>query len=76
MKIAILIVKFFVLGALFIVSNYSLALKDPSQFAIFSELYLNWLESFFNNSMQVTGYVVQFDWLPRANETIPNFLNR
>lgn len=70
MKIAILIIKFFFVGALFIVSNYALELSDPAQFDEFTELYSNWLHNIFDNTLSVTSYVVQFDWLPNPNQTI------
>lgn len=64
MKAAIFLIKFLLIGALFIVSNENLALKDPGNFERFSSLYASWLGSVFDNGKQITGYVVQAHWVP------------
>ena len=64
MKIIMALVMFLVLGALFIVSNENLILRDEGDFDKFSELYYDWLSGLFDNGRQITGYVVNSEWLP------------
>ena len=66
MKIQIVIIKFIVLGALFIISNQNLHLAVASERAIFFDAYSSWFTNIVDQLVQVTGYVVRFDWLPRA----------
>ena len=65
MKIQIVIVKLFVLGALFIISNHNLHLGILQEREIFLSSYGAWLSNLAHQIVQVTGYVVRFDWLPR-----------
>jgi len=70
MKILMLIVMFLFLGALFIISNNNLYLKESENLVIFKSLYHNWLSHVYDNSLKLTGHVVNLDWLPDTNETI------
>lgn len=65
MKTAIIIVKLLVLSALFIISNQNLHLLVPVERAVFFESYIGWIDSIFNQIVDVTGYVVKFEWLPK-----------
>jgi hypothetical protein len=56
--------KFFLVGALFIISNGNLYLGKPEDFATFKNLYLGWLGNIFNYFSDLTGYIVSSKWLP------------
>lgn len=64
MKILMLAVMFFVLSALFIVSEKNLSLGNNSDKEVFSKGYYSWLNKTFENSKSVAGFVVKMDWLP------------
>jgi len=64
MKIYLVLLKFFFIGALFIVSNHQLYLSDSSDLMTFKEMYIGWLESVFNQASHVTSYVIHSNWLP------------
>ncbi len=64
MKIYLVIIKFFFIGALFIVSNHVLYLSNPVDFLTFKQLYFNWLENIFDSGSEITAYVVNSNWLP------------
>jgi hypothetical protein len=65
MKLAIVLVKLFVLGALFIISNQNLHLLVSEERGVFFDSYSEWIGSLFNQAVDVTGYVVKFEWLPK-----------
>ncbi len=60
-------IKFFLFGALFIVSNNQLYLNNPSDFAEFSDIYFSWLGTMGSNLKTATGYVVLLEWMPDTN---------
>ena len=59
-----LLIIFLILGAFFIISNENLALSDRTNFDVFKDLYYEWLINLFENSKEITGYVINSDWLP------------
>lgn len=65
MKIQIVLVKLVVLGALFIISNQNIHLAVAAERELFLNSYSFWLTNIFHQFVQVTSYVVRFDWLPR-----------
>lgn len=69
MKIWIFLIKFLFIGALFIVSNNHLYLSDPTDFDSFVGLFHTWLANIFLHSLQITGYVINSEWLPPGNES-------
>lgn len=69
MKIALLILKLLFLGALFIISNHELYLKEAADRETFFDLYYDWIRSMVNQGFDVTAYVVKFEWLPDINHT-------
>ncbi|MCH7568880.1 MAG: hypothetical protein IIA87_05670 [Nanoarchaeota archaeon] len=69
MKTAMFIIKFLLLGALFIVSNEDLALKEKDNFNEFTGLYSDWLGSLFEHGKDLTGYIVKVDWLPKTENS-------
>jgi len=68
MKVSLIVLKLLFLGALFIISNQELYLKDTSDRDTFLNLYSSWLNTLFEQGLKVTSYVVKFEWLP-INET-------
>jgi len=64
MKILMLVLIFFVLSALFIVSEKKLSLGNSLDKELFSKYYYSWMNKTFENSKGVAGFVVKMDWLP------------
>lgn len=69
MKIQIMIVKLLVLGALFIISNQNLHIGVAEERQLFFNEYLGWANSLISQVVDVTGYVVKFEWLPSTSES-------
>ncbi len=65
MKIFLFIIIFFILGALFIISNNNLALINKGNLNTFSVLYVKWLDDIYSNTYSLTGKIIQLDWLPK-----------
>lgn len=65
MKIAMVIVKLLILGALFIISNQNLHLLVDEEREIFFDYYSGWIENLIHQGVDITGYVIKFEWLPR-----------
>lgn len=59
------IVKIFILGALFIISNQNLHLGVSQEREIFLDAYLGWITNIMDNILDATGYVIKFEWLPK-----------
>ena len=68
MKFLMLIVMFFMVGGLFIVSENNLYMGDNKDLNTFSELYISWLDNTANNVKTITGNIINLDWLPK-NQT-------
>ncbi|OIO81062.1 hypothetical protein AUJ84_01835 [Candidatus Pacearchaeota archaeon CG1_02_32_132] len=64
MKILIVVVKLLFLGALFIISNNNIHLTDSGERDIFFNYYSGWINTMFNQGVELTGYLVKFEWLP------------
>jgi len=64
MKFWIFIVKFLVIGALFLVSNNNLHLGDVDERTVFLEMYGSWIGDLYEQTLVITGYVVNSEWLP------------
>lgn len=69
MKVTLVILKLLFLGALFIVSNHNLHLSYEAERNTFFQLYSAWIENLANQGVQVSSYVVKFEWLPDLNDT-------
>ena len=69
MKIYISILKFFFIGALFIVSNEHLYLSNSVDVGTFFNMFYDWLENLFGHGMEITGYVINSEWLPGNTTT-------
>ncbi len=70
MKLSIIVVKFLFIGALLIIANFNLHLRDPAEREAFVNMYTDWLHSLFLQGKEVTGYVIKFEWMPGADQTI------
>ena len=65
MKVVILIlIKFFFISALFIISNEELQLRDPVDRETFFNTYHIWLGNLFSQSVELAGSVINLKWLP------------
>lgn len=72
MKLIIILIKFFFVGTLFIVSNNNLHLGIDSERQAFFDISLSWLHELFDNVKDLTGYVVNSEWLPNASDSSVN----
>ena len=68
MKIIIFVLMFLLIGALFIISENNLALKDADSRVRLKNIYISWVNKIFDNSKDLVGYVVKLDWLPKDIE--------
>lgn len=60
---------FFVISALFIISNDNLYMYKQENIVKFVDLYLDWVNQVFLNSQKVTGEVVKLEWLPENSSS-------
>jgi hypothetical protein len=66
MRIFLIVILFFVLGALLIIANGDLALVESGNFETFSKLYLGWLDGIYDNLKTLTGNAAESSWLPET----------
>ena len=59
------IIKVFILGALLILSNQNLHIGISSERQVFFDSYTGWITSIVDQVVDVTGYVIKFEWLPK-----------
>jgi len=64
--------KFIFIGALFIVSNQNLHLKNPEELSQFIDLFVAWLSTILSHASKITGYVANSEWLPQNIILAPN----
>ncbi len=64
MKVLLILIKIFAIGALLIISNQGLAISDAGNRDIFIEDYSSWLSHLFEKSLSIASYVVKSEWLP------------
>ncbi len=55
---------FFVIGALFVISNNNLGMYKQENIKKFSEFYIEWINQVYVNTQTLTGEVVKMKWLP------------
>lgn len=67
MKILLILIKIFVIGALLIISNQSLSLNVDANRVHFVEEYSLWLTHLFEKGLSIASYVVKNEWLPEAS---------
>ena len=66
MKIIMFFIILLMIGALFIVSNKNLALKNSENIPLFMSYYSSWIRQLFSNGVGATGFVVKMEWLPNS----------
>jgi hypothetical protein len=67
MRILVFIFLFLFLGAMFVVSENSLALVNQENRDDFFGLYEEWIDNFFVNIKTITGDVVGLEWFPKES---------
>ncbi len=70
MKVPIVILKLLFLGALFIISNHNLHLGVDVEREVFFDYYYTWVGNLFDQGIDVTSYVVRFEWLPNEENIV------
>jgi hypothetical protein len=65
MKFIMFVMMFFVLSALLIISNNNFGLSDKENIVKFGNIYVKWMDKFFDNIWVTTGNAVKLDWFPR-----------
>lgn len=64
MRTLIVIISFFIIGALFIISNNNLQMYKNENLPVFGQMYVNWLGQLFSNTQKISGEAVKLNWLP------------
>jgi hypothetical protein len=67
MKLYILVIMFFLLGAFFIISEKELSLNTSESRQEFFKAYIGWMDQVVDNAKHLSGYVIKLDWLPKNN---------
>ena len=74
MRIMLFVIKFFLLGAFFIIGNQNLALSHPENRQAFITQYQDWIYDVASNLNSLTGYIVRVEWLPQTGEKKENVI--
>jgi hypothetical protein len=69
MRLLLLFFCFFIVGALFILSNGDLSLANKEETLVFGELYYTWLSELIENFNVISGQAVGLEWLPDINNS-------
>ncbi|MEK6915259.1 MAG: hypothetical protein AABW89_01805 [Nanoarchaeota archaeon] len=64
MKLILILMKIFVIGALLIISNQGLAMEISENRTHFVEEYSLWINHLFEKGLSIASYVVKNEWLP------------
>ena len=64
MKILIILLMFFIIGALFVISNNNLVMYKYENIEKFSEFYIEWINQIYINIQVLTGDTIDLKWLP------------
>jgi len=68
MKVFLLIlIKFLLISALFIISNGNLHVRDSVERGVFFDAYATWMKNVFTQGADIVGYVVNSQWLPNED---------
>ena len=67
MKVLLILIKIFVIGALLIISNQGLSIDTSENRAIFVHDYSLWVSSLFEKGLSIASYVVKNEWLPETS---------
>jgi len=71
MRVGMFIFKFLFLGALFIIANEDLHLNDQMDRDAFMNTFYTWVDTLYQHSLQIVGYVVDSEWLPQEDARGP-----
>lgn len=66
MRIALILMKIFVIGALLIISNQGLALGVSENREHFVVEYASWVTHLFEKGLSIASYVIKNEWLPET----------
>lgn len=66
MKLVLILMKIFVIGALLIISNQGLAMSLEENREHFLVEYVSWITHLFEKSMSIASYVIKNEWLPET----------
>ncbi len=66
MKVLLILIKIFVIGALLIISNQGLSMDSAENRALFVEDYSLWLSHLFEKGLSIASYVFKNEWLPET----------
>ena len=67
MRTILIVMMFFALGALIIISNNNLAMHQKENVSNFSVLYIDWMNQIYVNFQSITGSVVKLSWFPNSS---------
>ena len=68
MRLLIFAMKFFFIGAFFIISTQNLALAHEGNLDVFAQEYGEWIVDVAQKVGGLTAYVVKVEWLPEVEE--------
>jgi hypothetical protein len=68
-KSVMIVMKLLFLGALFIVSNHDLALKNVDDRTEFNIKFGIWVDRMVGQVIEVSGYVAKSEWLPEVESS-------
>ena len=66
MKFALILMKVFIIGALLIISNQSLAMGISENRIQFVTEYTSWVANLFEKTLSIASYVIESRWLPET----------
>jgi len=66
MKLLLILMKIFVIGALLIISNQNLAMSLEENRTHFVGEYSLWVQNLFEKSLSIASYVIKNEWLPET----------
>jgi len=64
MKLVLILMKIFIIGALLIISNQNLAMSLEENRVHFVTEYASWVSHLFNQGLSIASYVIKNEWLP------------
>lgn len=66
MKLALILMKVFIIGALLIISNQGLAMSVSENREHFLVEYSSWINHLFQKTLSIASYVIKNEWLPET----------
>ncbi len=75
MKVWIFLIKFIFMGMLFIVSTQNLYITESDDRIIFYTHFYTWVRELFSHIGEITGFVVDSEWLPNQQTNNTNSTN-